>query len=377
METQVTAMETQEARRAEIILVYEGADISRDIAPFLISFSYTDNASDKADDLNITLEDREGKWRNPWFPSKGDLIRATIMTRNWHGPNQMESLPCGAFEIDEITCSGPPTQVVLKAVSTLISKSMRQEQKTRAWENVRLSAIAKDVAVKNDLALFWDSPNDPLFERRDQVETSDLGFLMGLCRNYGIGIKVTDTQLVCYDEDTYEARPSIGVISFGDERIRSFRFREKTRGTYKGARLQYHHPIKDEDFEVYIRGDSEGSGEILVINQRADSLADAEAITRARLRDANKRETTGSVTMAGNMRFVGGSNTDVRGFGKFDAKYFIERATHSVNKGNGYTTSVELCQSGPQQTNSGSSGRAAAQFGPLQLDSGFEVYERE
>ncbi|MDR1978312.1 MAG: hypothetical protein LBQ42_06230 [Synergistaceae bacterium] len=366
-------MATRKARRAELVLVYEGADISRDIAPYLVTFSYTDNASDKADDLSVTLEDRKGNWRDPWFPSKGAVIHATIITHDWHGPNETESLPCGTFEIDEVECSGPPTQVQIKAVSTLVSKGMRQEQKTKAWENAKLSVVADDVAKKNGLTLFWDSPNDPLFERRDQVEMSDLGFLQKLCREYGIGIKVTDTQLVCYDEETYEAKAAIAAISFGDKHIKNYRFRTKTRGTYKGARLQYHHPVKNENLEVYTAGDAEGTGEDLVINQKADTLDDAEKIAQKKLHDANKKETTGSITLVGDMRFLGGSNVTVSGWGKFDGGYFIEKATHNVNKGSGYVTSIELRLGGPSKKGKGKKGKT--KYGPL--DSGFDVYGKE
>ena len=55
-------MEGHEARKAEVVIFYEGVNISKDIAPFLISFSYTDNASDKADEICISLEDRRRLW---------------------------------------------------------------------------------------------------------------------------------------------------------------------------------------------------------------------------------------------------------------------------------------------------------------------------
>ena len=55
----------QEPRKTEIMLIYEGIDISRDIAPFLLSFEYTDKSSGESDDLQIQMEDCDGKWRDP------------------------------------------------------------------------------------------------------------------------------------------------------------------------------------------------------------------------------------------------------------------------------------------------------------------------
>jgi len=137
---EVMHMDGDQARYAEVSIIYEGKDISRDIAPYLISFTYTDNASDKADDISLTLEDRARLWCGDWFPSKGDKILASIIVHNWEDESKTESLPCGLFEVDQIECSGPPNQVTIKAVSTLVSKPMRQEKHTKAWENVTLSS---------------------------------------------------------------------------------------------------------------------------------------------------------------------------------------------------------------------------------------------
>jgi phage protein D len=357
-------MEAQDARRAEVRLFYDGVDISRDIAPFLISFSYTDNSSDKSDDISVTLEDREGNWRGPWFPEKGATLRADIVTHNWTGPDKSETLPCGAFEIDDIDCSGPPTQVQIKAVSTAASKSMRQEKKTRGWENVKLSMIAGDIAKANGLKLFWDSQTDPLFERREQVDTSDLEFLKELCGTYGTALKVSDEQIICYNEEEYEAKDSVASLQFGDDRIKSYRFRKKTRGTHKSVKVKYHNALKCEDEDLSVEsGDGKGLGESAVTNQRAESLTDAEAIAQNKLHAANKKETTGSISMIGDMRFVAGVNIQVSGWGKFDGKYFVERVTHNINKGSGYETSVELHVGGPKKK-----GKSKTKYGPVSTE---------
>ena len=334
-------MDAHAARWAEVSIFYEGVNISRDIAPYLLNFTYTDNASDKADDISFSLEDRDRLWVNDWFPTKGDKIRVSIIVHDWETVNQTQSLPCGTFEVDQIDCSGPPNQITIKAVSTLVSKPMRQEKHTKAWENVKLSTIAGDMAGKNGLSLFWDSSQDPFFERRDQVETSDLEFFSGLARDYGIAVKVTDTQLVCYYEKDYEEHAPVGALSFGDKKLISWSFSSKTAGTYKAAKLQYHDPVKDETFEIEEDDeDAEGSGRTLEINQKADNLGDAQKMAKEKLRKANKKEITGNITLMGDLRFVGGSNVKISGFGAFDGEYVIEKATHSI--GSGYTTKLDL-----------------------------------
>jgi phage protein D len=55
------------ARRARVIIEYDGKDITAEISKGLLSVAYTDN-TDKADDLQIAVEDREGNWRGPWYP---------------------------------------------------------------------------------------------------------------------------------------------------------------------------------------------------------------------------------------------------------------------------------------------------------------------
>lgn len=334
----------EETRRVDVELIYQGANISRDIAPIMIDFTYTDNAHGKDDDLSLTLEDREGLWREEWFPVRGDRISAALITKNWNAPGETIRFPCGMFEVDEIECSGPPTQVKIKAVSTPVTESPKREKTTVAWENMTLSGIAGDIASKNGLSLVWDSPEDPEYERKDQVEMDDLTFLRKLCEEEGLAVKTTDVQLVVYSEEEYEKMSPSRFIVFGQERMESYRLRAKTAGTYKAAQVQYHDAIKSETFEVYTpEGKKIGkTDEVLKINQKVDSQKEAKRLSKKKLYDANKREMSGSFSLMGDFSFVGGATVGLKGWGKFDGTWFIERATHSVSKGGGYTTSLEI-----------------------------------
>lgn len=73
------------ARRTVVRLTFAGVDISADINKHLLSLTYTDNEEDKTDDLQLSLDDREGVWLGNWLntpnASKGVEISAVIVQR--------------------------------------------------------------------------------------------------------------------------------------------------------------------------------------------------------------------------------------------------------------------------------------------------------
>lgn len=80
-------------------IIYEGKDISADISPYLLSVGYTDRLSGESDELELRLEDTDGRWRGDWYPGKGDSLAVSI------GYAGQELVSCGSFEIDEIELS--------------------------------------------------------------------------------------------------------------------------------------------------------------------------------------------------------------------------------------------------------------------------------
>ena len=55
------------ARRTVIEIAFDGVDITESIRPYLLSVTYTDNEEDEADDLQITLQDRDRIWMEQWL----------------------------------------------------------------------------------------------------------------------------------------------------------------------------------------------------------------------------------------------------------------------------------------------------------------------
>ena len=57
-------------RRAAVEIAFAGTDITKSIRLYLESLTYTDNEADKADDLQMQLQDRDSIWMEKWRPPR-------------------------------------------------------------------------------------------------------------------------------------------------------------------------------------------------------------------------------------------------------------------------------------------------------------------
>ena len=327
-------------RRASIQVTYEGADISRDLEPFVTSFSCRDNASGQADELELNLQDRDGLWHGDWFPDKGAEITAQILCENYRKKGERETFPCGIYTIDELEFSGPPWKLALRCTSSSVKTSLRREVKTRAWENVTLQAIAGQIAEEQSLGLVYDAP-DAAYKRRDQRKESDLVFLARLAEEAGLNLKVAERRLILFSGESYDAKaPS---VTYTPSDLASWRFTTQAHDIFRACKVSYQDP-EDKEVKTYtFEPDSApASGQTLQVNERVESRAAAERVAKAKLRQRNQSETTASLERMGDPRLFAGNTLSLDGFGAFSGTYFIKSVSHSYDRSSGYTTSADL-----------------------------------
>lgn len=178
-----------------------------------------------------------------------------------------------------------------------------------------------------------------------QREASDIAFLYRLCKERGVNLKVHDGKMILYGAKEYDAKgPSMTIVKretlFSPS---SYSFKENAEGTFKAAEVEHHDPKAHETYTAQVDAGSEPpSGQTLKLNQRVESVAAAIALGNAGLRNANEKADTGSFTILGNPGLVAGITVTMSGFGKFDGKYFVEKAEHKVTGTGGYTTDAEI-----------------------------------
>lgn len=338
-----------DARRCLVIVTYNGKDISADLQQYLKSVSYTDNMSGEADDLQLTLEDRQGLWQASWMPEKGATLDVSV---NVIDAGTEQVVRFGLFEIDEITSSGMPSEVCIKAVSVPDNNNLRGVERTRSWEKAELKSIANDIAGGAGLELLYDAKDyNPTIDRAEQSEQSDLSFLYKLCADHGLALKICNNQLVIFDEADYEAADAVAqLLKPGNiaadgaktiKHLKRYSLSSKVRDVYKACHVKYQEGKDKQKIEATFTAPDKTDGKTLEVNEQVSSIADAERLAKKRLREKNSAEISGSFDIIGCPELAAAAVIQLSGFGVFDGKYILTQVRHEIGSG-GYTTSVDM-----------------------------------
>ncbi|WP_432719836.1 contractile injection system protein, VgrG/Pvc8 family [Jeongeupia wiesaeckerbachi] len=330
------------------VLTYGKKNITEDITPYVLSVTYTDYLAGQSDELEVELEDTDGRWANQWYPGKGDTLSLKI------GYDQVPLLPCGAFEVDEIEFARPPSTVSIRALSTGINKPVRTPG-NHGYENTSLAAIASRVAKRNRLTLVGKI-RDIRIDRVTQYQEHDVGFLTRLGREYGYAFKIVGDQLVFTELSALRDGDPVGTVALSE--IISIRLRDKIKDIYKAVKSKYHDPKAKKLMVIAEKPNGEtgvightsapaksgkaSSGDTLKLSSRAGSKATAQTKAQAALNHANLQQTGGSITVIGNPKLVAGTTFTLIDCGRLSGRYLVESSRHRLTRGGGYVTELEV-----------------------------------
>lgn len=335
------------ARRTSVSITFGGTDITSDIKPYLLKLTYTDDEDDQTDDLKIELQDRDGLWLEHWLEEAvetaagGKLsISAVITPENWM---KTGSLKTGAFELDSVSASGPPAKVTIGSTSLAFSSSLRQTKKSRAWENYTLSGIAAEIASGGGMSSLYESSSDPSYTRVEQTKQSDIDFLKKLCQDAGISLKATDGKIVLYDQATYEAKDPVLTIERGAKGgYNSYTLSSGSADSqYAKCRVRYMDPATGTCIEGTAEDGDVSGDQCLEVTAKVGSIGEAQALALKTLRLHNKLSKTATFEFPGDVGLVAGVTVLLKGWGGWDGKYIVTRATHTVS-GSGYKTKIRI-----------------------------------
>jgi len=221
----------------------------------------------------------------------------------------------------------------------------------------------------------YEVEEDIQLDRVEQEEKADMAFLLELCQQYGVALKVTDNKVILFEEEAYEAKPIIDTFDkseYGD-RLLNYSFSQDTSGTVCKVISSYKDPksgqLVQATFEppeppatgqiAYVNerpgdlsGDnfregndtsSEASGGTFDTgfnkfnditndfdNPRTDRTDNALRQAKAVARERNKNEWTCVLRVRGNLNMVGSVNIGITGFGAYNGKYSVFDVQHGL-----------------------------------------------
>ncbi|MGL4566914.1 MAG: phage late control D family protein [Fusobacteriaceae bacterium] len=329
--------EDELGRRVELLITYEGQDISLDISDSIISLNHRDTLNE-FDTLELTLHDRKGDWIGGWLPQKGEKLDISYSLKGWSPVTTVHYL--GSFFLDSISYSGPPDVVSLKAISVNLESNIMDGKKNKSWENVTLKKIAEDISKECEVELMYDVEYDKTYSRVQQKNESDITLLKRLCQETGVNIKLYSDKIILFEESKFEKRESIfGIYKNND--CTNYSFSLDDNDTYDACEISFLDYFEDKVIKVMCQAGDRSeyknkTNRILFINE--DKTPPGEGIEQKKehvlkiaqksLREKNKNATTGNLEIMGRDELISSGDTiDVYGFGRFDGKYFVTEIT--------------------------------------------------
>ena len=327
------------ARRSYAKIIYEGKDIIGDVTPYLQSSSYVDNL-DKGDSASFTLTG--DKWISEWPVLKGDKFQLEIGVTNWKNEGDNRILKCGIFIVDDISFSGVPDKISIYGTSIDINKGLKNVSRDNTWENVSLREIAQEIVDRNSMELFYDCDTEFLFDKVDQVKESDTQLLYRVSKEQGATLKITDLQIIIFDEEKYEKVES--VLSFSKSNLVNYEIKCDDFEIYDSCEITYYDPELGEQ----LKGTFEAGASVFykvrtgkVLYKNIDTgvtgitKEEKEKFLRERarklLRSKNKHETEIKFRDMGDVSYLAGMTILLNGFGKYSGIYLITSVEHSLD----------------------------------------------
>lgn len=169
------------------MLTLNSQDITRNFYDRLISLTMTDNRGFEADQLNIELDDTDGKVE---LPQRGAVLTLWL---GWQGSALLNK---GDFTVDEIEHRGAPDTLTLRARSADFRGTLNARRE-ESWHDTTLGDLVSTIAKRNKLtASVADSLKKIPVPHIDQSQESDAVFLTRLANRNGAAVSVKAGKLL-------------------------------------------------------------------------------------------------------------------------------------------------------------------------------------
>lgn len=336
-------------------VISSGNDITAQISDRLLSIRVQDEAGQKSDTVEITLDDRGQD-----LPLPDEKTELQVALGYSHGNNSPQEM--GTYVVDEVEFSYPPATVRVRGKAMEFSPTFKQP-KTRSWHRRTIGQIVQQIAGEHGLtAQVHASYRNRMIDHIDQTEESDAHFLTRLAKLHGATAKPAEGMLVFIPQGagvSVQGR-QLPAANLTVQETTSYRATVKDRGRYSKVQAKY--LDKETGTEKTVEAPVPGAslplfGEKLVTYQdRKLYPTQAEALEAAKAMGVQL--TSGTVTIdltcAGRPDIFAERPITLTGFrDPLNATWVIQSVTHEYS-GKGYSTKITCGTGGSAATGTGS-----------------------
>jgi phage protein D len=317
----------------------EGVDLSDRIRPRLVSLTLSEKRGDEADQLDIVLSDHDGMLA---IPPEGAVLRLQL---GWlQGRDVTPGLiDKGSFKVDDVSHSGPPDQITIRARATDFTSEIRN-RRSQSWKDTTLGAVLQEVAGRNGLtARIAPALGAITLAAAAQSRESDIAFLRRLGRENDAIATIKDKHLIFAPKgagqtSTGAALPSLTIQrSAGDRHSWQRQKRDGQEGVtavWRDKKAAKHKPVTI--------GKAEGAKKLRKVYSDEASARRAAAAETARLKRA---PATFDMTLAlGRPDAYPEARAEVVGFKPAidGTTWLVSEVTHRLDKSGGFISEVRM-----------------------------------
>ncbi|PHM70446.1 phage late control D family protein [Xenorhabdus kozodoii] len=206
-------------------------DVTGNIQSRLMSLTLTDNRGLESDQLDLELDDADGKLI---FPSRGDILTLEL---GWHGH---PLTPKGKFVVDEIEHSGAPDKLTVRARSADFRGDLNVKREA-SYHKHTLENIVSTIAMRNQLKFQMSQELKGISMHIDQTNESDVSFLTRVAKQEGAIASVKNGELLFIRQGQNKSASGrdIPLVVITRELGDSHRFSLSDREAYTGVVAQW------------------------------------------------------------------------------------------------------------------------------------------
>ena len=321
-----------------------GNDITQAIGDRLLGIRVTDQAGQKSDTCELTIDDRGQRLG---LPEIGTRLEVFL------GYDSLTKM--GTYVVDEVSMSHPPAVVKVRAKAMSLAPEYKTP-KTRSWDNQTIGQIVTTIAGEHGLtprvATIYATR---LIEHIDQTEESDAHFLTRLASIYGAVSKPIEGNLVFVPEGQGRAASgqTLGSITIDVGDCKSYSATLKDRGNFTNVATKYIDKATGQERTIVVPVEGARIG----FGQTGDTFRDrklypseeeARAAATARGTQLAKGEIRVKINMIGTPGIFAEHPVRLSGFNTgINEQLIIHSVTHDFSA-RGFTTSLDAANMGAQ-----------------------------